>query len=43
MAEEKKVPEGPERASPKTRAITIQLKELPDLSDEKTPLDDSEE
>ena len=40
MAEEKKSPDAAERSTPKTRAITVQLKELPDLSDEKTPLDE---
>jgi ParB-like chromosome segregation protein Spo0J len=43
MAEERKPPDVPERstpASPKTRALTLQLKELADLSDEKTPLDE---
>src|SRR5262249_8850007 len=39
-AEEKKSPDATERSTPKTRAITVQLKELPDLSDEKTPLDE---
>jgi hypothetical protein len=43
MAEDKTAPGGPERvtqAPPKTKALTLQLKELPDLSDEKTPLDE---
>jgi ParB-like chromosome segregation protein Spo0J len=43
VAEERKVPDGPERGLPpaiKTRAFTLQLNELPDLSDEATPLDE---
>jgi hypothetical protein len=40
VADETKVPDAPDRIPPKTRAITIQLQELPDFSDEKTPLDD---
>lgn len=30
MAEEKKSPDAAERSTPKTRAITVQLKELPE-------------
>src|SRR5262249_20051549 len=40
MADEKKVPDGPGRPPPKTKPVSVQLKDLPDFSDEKTPLDE---
>ncbi len=40
MPDDKKTPDVPGRSPPTTKAITAQLKELPDFSDEKTPLDE---